>query len=188
MKRFILAAALTLLPWLDARAEIRLEKSDRGITIVVEGADDAAVVPVAPGRWVLVWAAGSPAKLQTAVVTVGPSDPAPPTPQPEAEASRLAREWLSQVPEKARAKAPQLAGAFRNSAERIDRDELTTVAGIIEAAAETNRKALGEDRNAWLPWFERLRTYMNGLAEAGNLKTPAQHAALFRDIAKGLTP
>ncbi|GAB6186256.1 hypothetical protein JCM17478_17580 [Thermopirellula anaerolimosa] len=181
-----MAAALTLLPWLDARAEIRLEKSDRGITIVVEGADDAAVVPVAPGRWVLVWAAGSPAKLQTAVVTVGPSDPAPPTPQPEAEASRLAREWLSLVPDEARAKAPQLAGAFRGVAVRIASGELRDPNSIINASVAANRETLGEHRNAWLPWFQRLRDYMNTLAESGKLTTPEAHGALFRDLASGL--
>jgi len=168
--------------------EIALEKSGDGIRFRIDGAWDAAVLPIGPNLWAVVWAEDSPPKLVTIYVRVDPS-PSPPGPAPGPtlpEAGRLAREWLKTVPEAARGRSSALAEAFRRTAEEIDAGKWKTPAEIIAAAVEANRAAVGEARNDWLAWFEALRQYMNGLAERGGLKTPAEHAALFRDLAEGL--
>jgi len=165
---------------------LKLEKSGNAIAITAEGAADVDVVALGDGRWAIVMAVGSPPRVQIVYLAVeGGPGPAPPRPQiPEAE--RLAREWLSVVPEGARKRAGTLATTFRSVAERIEKGELTDPTAIIQASIQANREALGEDRNAWLPWFEKLRTYMNSLAETGKLKTPQEHAKLFKEIANGL--
>ncbi len=184
--RFWTALITTL--WLASGAlcqELTFEKADRSLILRVVGSGDVAVVATAPGRWLLIWTEGSPPTIRTATLRIenGPPDPEPPV---EAEATRLARRWLAEVPEKSRARAPALAAALRGTAADIDAGKLTKPAEIIAAAAERNRAALGDERNAWLPWFESLREYLNGLAEAGKLATPADHATVFRQLAEGL--
>ncbi len=167
-------------------SELKLEKSGNAVAITADGAADINVVPMGDGRWAIVMAVGSPPRVQIVYLAVeGGPGPAPPRPQiPEAE--RLAREWLDLVVESARSRAPALAAAFRSIAERIEKGELGDPAAIIQASTEANRQALAGDRNAWLAWFEKLRTYMNSLAETGKLKTPQEHAKLFKEIANGL--
>lgn len=174
------------LSWRNAdAAELRIEKTNGGLLISAADAADLGVVPLGGNRFAIILAIGNPPRIQ--IVYFGElADPGP-TPGPTIpEATRLAREWLVLVPERVRARAPALAGAFEAVARRIDQGELKDVAAIIAASTTANREALGDARNDWLAWFEQLRTYMNGLADAGKLATPSDHAKLFRDIAKGL--
>lgn len=166
-------------------AELRLEKSGSGVVITAPGAADINVVPVGVGRWAIVLAIGDPPRVE--IVYLQREDlpsPSPLVPEP----TRLAREWLALVPVQARARAGALAAAFRAVAVEIEAGKLKDPAAIIQASTERNRAALEDDRNAWLPWFEKLRDYMNGLVEKGGLKTPGEHARLFREIADGLAP
>lgn len=167
-------------------SELKLEKSGNAVAITADGAADINVVPMGDGRWAIVLAVGDPPRVEIVYLAVQPGPgPAPPGPEiPEAQ--RLAWEWLAVVPEGARKRTSALAAAFRNVAERIEKGELTEPAAIIQASTEANRQALAGDRNAWLAWFEKLRTYMNSLAETGKLKTPQEHAKLFKEIANGL--
>ncbi|WP_347245169.1 hypothetical protein [Thermogutta sp.] len=167
-------------------SELKLEKSGNAVAITADGAADINVVPMGDGRWAIVLAVGDPPRVEIVYLAVQPG-PGPAPPRPEIpEAQRLAWEWLSSVSEQARNRAGALADAFRSVAERIEKGELTDPGSIIQASTQANRAALGEDRNAWLPWFERLREYMNGLAEKERLKKAADHAVLFRQIADGL--
>lgn len=154
------------------------------------GAVQLTAVRLSSASWAVVWARldGDAVRLETLYLTLSSDtpNPAPDPDQPLPEAARLAREWLSLVPDEARAKAPQLAGAFRGVAVRIASGELRDPNSIINASVAANRETLGEHRNAWLPWFQRLRDYMNTLAESGKLTTPEAHGALFRDLASGL--
>ncbi|MGB9619091.1 MAG: hypothetical protein ACPL7K_01610 [Armatimonadota bacterium] len=185
-KLFLVFAVLCPSGQLISGSELKLEKSGNAVAIAADGAADLNVVPLGNGRWAIVLAVGDPPRVEIVYLAVQPGPgPAPPRPEiPEAE--RLAREWLSLVQEPARSRAGALAAAFRNVAERIEKGDLTDATAIIEASTQANREALGADRNAWLPWFEKLRSYMNTLAESGKLKTVEEHAKLFREIANGL--
>jgi len=168
-------------------ATLQIEKSDGGLRMTSPGAADIGVVPLGSNRFAIILAIGNPPRIH--IVYFGElADPGP-TPGPTiAEATRLAREWLLVVPEQARARAPLLAAAFESVARRIEQGELKDVQAIIAASTAANREALGDLRNDWLPWFEKLRQYMNGLADAGRLASGADHARLFREIAEGLKP
>lgn len=165
---------------------LRLEKRDGAVVIAADAAD-MDVIPLGSDRWALVLAVGDPPRVRILYLhlELKPGPPAPPQPDLP-EATRLAREWLSLVPQKARARAPFLAAAFNGVADAIEGGQLTDLPAIIAASTAANREAVGEFRNDWLAWFEQLRVYLNGLAEAGKLTLPADHARLFREIAKGL--
>ncbi len=152
------------------------------IVLSVSGAVDTDVVELGAGRWLLIWISGNPPRIARAVVELQADRPIPSIP----EATQLARKWLSLVPEKARARAPELAKSFESVAADIDAGKIKSVEEIIAQATERNRAALGDARNAWLPWFEALREYLNGLAAAGKLTSPADHSRIFRELAEGL--
>lgn len=165
-------------------SELKLEKSGNAIAITAEGAADVDVVALGDGRWAIVMAMGDPPRVEILYLRQedAPIPPSPLVPEP----TRLAREWLALAAPQARSRAAALAQAFREIAAEIESGKLKDPAAIIQASTERNRAALGEDRNAWLPWFEKLREYMNTLADKGGLKTAADHAVFFRQIADGL--
>lgn len=165
-------------------AELRLEKVGGTVAVTAPGAADIAVVPVGEGRWAIVLAMGDPPRVEILYLRQedAPIPPSPLVPEP----TRLAREWLGLAAPQARSRAAALAQAFREVAAEIENGKLKDPAAIIQASTERNRASLGEDRNAWLPWFEKLREYMNTLADKGGLKTAADHAVFFRQIADGL--
>ena len=181
LRMWLVLAALSLNGL--AAGEMKLEKAGNGLRLSVPESADIDVVAVGEGRWAIVVVVGNPPRLQILYLRL---ESAPP-PKPQLpEATRLAREWLSLVSEGARARAPALAAAFRAVADDIDAGKLHSAPAIIQASTERNRAAVAEDRNAWLSWFEKLREYMNGLADSGKLNTPQDHAKLFREIAAGL--
>ena len=168
----------------DAPA-VRLQKEDQRLILTVEGATDLDFVQVAPGRFVIFAVTGTPGKLSRHTLLIDADAP----PQPETpEAVRKVREWLALVPPESRGAAGALADAFLSVAKRIEAGELKTPAEIVAASKAANNAALGDGRNAWLPFFEKLRDYMNAEAEAGRLVSAADHARLFKQIAEGLRP
>lgn len=185
-KRILLALLVALVPWRDIwidAAELRIAKTERGLLLTSPDAADLGVVPLGGNRFAIIVAVGNPPRVEILYFGEIPN----PGPMPTVpEATRLAGEWLAVVPDASRARAPDLAEAFESVATRIDDGELKDVAAIIAASTAANREALGESRNDWLPWFEKLRDYMNGLADEGRLKTAADHARLFRELAEGL--
>ena len=69
---------------------------------------------------------------------------------------------------------------------QISAGTLQEASDIIEATAEANRAAVGDSLSGWMPVLQQLQTSMKKLAGQGKLSTPAQHEALWLDIAKGL--
>lgn len=164
-----------------------LDISDAGerLELRIAGATDLSVIANGRGRWVIAAVIDGQAVLFHLSAGDAP-EPGPgpgPGPDPETpELTRQAAQWLDLVDPEARDLRDDLASAFRATANRIDAGELKTPAQIIEASAEANRQAVGDQRNAWLPWFEQLRDTLN----AGDLSTPAEHAQAFRELADGL--
>jgi hypothetical protein len=82
--------------------------------------------------------------------------------------------------------AKRLAEAFRAVASQIAAGALTTPEAIVAATLTANQAALGDRRAKWAPWAERLMVTLNTEAEAGRLKTPAEHQKAWLAIAQGL--
>ena len=144
------------------------------------------------------WEAKRLTPLMATVQVVGdgplpPPDPdppiPPPTPDPLTGLALLAYDWaLSETPTVKRVEyATGLAGSFSGMAAKIAAGTVSKPQDIIDQTTAANRAAIGETgRAAWLPWFERLRVYLNAESKAGRLVTPEHYAAAWRQIAKGL--
>jgi len=122
------------------------------------------------------------------VVGDGPTPPPPPPPPPLTGLSKKVYDWAySEVPAADRHLAAALAVSFNTLASRISSGTLTDPEEIITKTVEANRLAIGDEgRAAWLSWFNVLKAYLNAESDAGRLITPAQHAAAWQEIAKGL--
>ena len=148
--------------------------------------------------YVFVWIVSADGKVDVAVRTLprGPTPPPgpdppipPPTPDPLTGLALLAYDWaLSETPTVKRVEyATGLAGSFSGMAAKIAAGTVSKPQDIIDQTTAANRAAIGETgRAAWLPWFERLRVYLNAESKAGRLVTPEHYAAAWRQIAKGL--
>ena len=119
-----------------------------------------------------------------------PPDPdPPPTPDPLTGLALLAYDWaLSETPTVKRVEyATGLAGSFSGMAAKIAAGTVSKPQDIIDQTTAANRAAIGvAGRAAWLPWFERLRVYLNAESKAGRLVTPEHYAMAWREIADGL--
>jgi len=77
-----------------------------------------------------------------------------------------------------------LAASFEEVASRIT--AISTPKGIIEATAEANRAALGDNLVTWKPLLAKIKATLEHRAKNGTLATPDQHKETWREIAKGL--
>lgn len=82
--------------------------------------------------------------------------------------------------------AEKLAGSFEGVSAQIAAGVLQEADEIIAATATANRKALGDSLPEWLPVLRELQAAMKARAEQGELATPDQHQALWKEIAEGL--
>ena len=80
--------------------------------------------------------------------------------------------------------AVKLAESFESVSDRIT--ALSTPKGIIEATAEANRAALGDELDAWKPLLKKIQATLANRARANTLTTPEQHKAVWLEIAEGL--
>ena len=80
--------------------------------------------------------------------------------------------------------ALKLAVSFEEVSDRIT--ALSTPKGIIEATAEANRAALGDELDTWKPLLKKIQASLANMARAGVLTTPEQHKETWLQIAKGL--
>jgi len=80
--------------------------------------------------------------------------------------------------------AVKLAESFESVSDRIT--ALSTPKGIIEATAEANRAALGDELDAWKPLLKKIQATLANMARANTLTTPEQHKAVWLEIAEGL--
>lgn len=123
-------------------------------------------------------------------IAVGePLPPPPPPPAPLTGLAKLVYEWaLADTPVAKRQEyATALAGSFSLMAAKIAAGTVTRSQDIIDQTTTVNRQAIGAaGKVAWMPWFQRLRVYLNVESKAGRLVTPNHHAGAWSQIAKGL--
>lgn len=119
-----------------------------------------------------------------------PNPPDPPKPPPTPPLSPLAqqfRDWaIKLVPPSALLKCEAVAQSLDAVNAQMAAGTLREPARIIAATKDGNSAAVGELRDAWLPFFEQLRTYLNAESAAGRLATVAQHQVVWKDLATGL--
>lgn len=134
--------------------------------------------------------------IVTHIVTIEGGDPDPPIP-PNPDIPNIPKpgdgaglgEWLAywcSQTQCSKYETLQVAGSFEGVAAQISAGVLTDTKSIIEATANANRQALGDSLTDWLPVLREIQTELKSRAEAGILITPEQHAATWREIARGM--
>lgn len=79
-----------------------------------------------------------------------------------------------------------LAESFEKNAARIDSGEIVSAAEIVKATFETNKEALGDSHEAWMPFREELAKELTSMAEAGKLEDAQAHKQTWLLISQGL--
>lgn len=121
----------------------------------------------------------------------GPA-PGPDLPDGEFQLAKWGYETVTaKVVGTAKAKAGMIADCFESNANLIDPPDpnLTghsTIGELVSATLACNRAVAGDDRAAWVPFFEALDTKLTELAEGGKLTTLAQHKTAWNEIAAGI--
>lgn len=133
---------------------------------------------------------GAPGAIIQPIVTrvvLGKVTPPPPPTPPLTPLAAQVRDWATKlVPPESRVKCESVAQSLDSISAQMAARSLTEPAQIIAATRDANQAAVGELREAWLPFFEEVRKYLNTEAAAGRLATLAQHQAIWKDLAAGL--
>lgn len=138
------------------------------------------------GEYAVIFFPPGDAQPVVSKVTLGGSAPAPPpgpTPAPLSAIAEAARVAATSAPA---AQREAVAASFDGIASQIAAGTLKEAASIIEATRKANQEAVGEAKEAWLPFFEAIRTLLNNEASAGRLATPEAHQAAWEQIAIGV--
>lgn len=140
------------------------------------------------GEYAVIFFPPGDAQPVVSKVTLGGSAPVPPpgpgpTPAPLSAIAEAARAAATSAPA---AQRTAVADSFDGIASRIAAGTIKEAAAIIEATRTANQTAVGEAKDAWLPFFEAIRTILNNEASAGRLATPAAHQAAWEQIAIGV--
>lgn len=93
--------------------------------------------------------------------------------------------WCS-IAKRDEKEALALAESFESVAAAIAAGVYTTPKEISKATGEVNRTALGSALESWMPVLSKLQVELQRRSNAGELKTPEQHAKVWIEIAEGL--
>jgi hypothetical protein len=161
--------------------EVKPEVISGGSAIIFQGpAGEYAVVYFGPES-------AEPVVSKVVLGGGGPVPPPPPPPPPLSAVAKTVQGWATTlVPAAARTKCPAVAASFSTISSRMAAGTLSTPAEILAATRESNVAAVGDQRDAWLPFFEELRKFLNAESEAGKLADVKAHQALWDQIALGL--
>lgn len=184
-----------------------LADSDKSF-LPVDGGQRLVFATGAAGRYTFVLVAananeqGQPAvALATHVLTIGsgpdpnpgpdPPAPNPPLPPGRFDLARQARDWITQVKLSAadRARTARLiASAFEGVAAAAAAGTVRSIDDALAQLRASNRAALSSaEYSAWQSgWNPSFNAAMTRLDDAGQLKTLADTAEAFREIATGL--
>lgn len=79
-----------------------------------------------------------------------------------------------------------LAQSFSSIATMIEAGNLTTASDIVAATSLSNKAALGESLETWLPFRDGLVNHLTELAAKGELPNPSAHSEVWNNIASAL--
>jgi hypothetical protein len=165
--------------------------------LVIDDGRRAVFSSGVPGEYMFIVACAVDDSVDVVRHVVRVTGVAPPAPQPDIDPvtpesltsalSKQVQVWCAKIQSPTRsADALKLAGAMEGVAAQINAGTLTTPYEIVSATAEANRAALGEDLSTWVPFLRSLQDAVETMANDGKLTTPAQHAVIWMEIAKGL--
>lgn len=126
-------------------------------------------------------------ELNTGTGTVTPKVP----PTGLSAIAKQSYEWVGLVKtgtytnEQLKADAKKLAVTFNDVATAIDKAQLTDVNDIMATTRNENNKIL-ENKAEWAPWFTKMSDLIRSGYTDNTIRTPAQYAEVWREIAKGL--
>lgn len=81
--------------------------------------------------------------------------------------------------------ALRLSESFKNIANDIDNGNLKDITSILNTTRDKNDTVV-ENRNAWLPWFNKVSEHLQSSYADGSIKTTSQFSAAWKEISKGL--
>lgn len=113
-----------------------------------------------------------------------PPGPNPPTPTDTKQAVKAAIAKVSS--QKKVSEAQFLAFSFLSIANLIKTGAVTNSQVIIDLTTASNRQALGQEKDKWLPFFTDLSLLLNNMSKNGQLATPEQHIQTWTIIADAL--
>lgn len=181
----------------------RLANSEKTF-LPVDGGRRCVFSSGSPGKFVFVLAVACGDQVAVAlhtidVVTPEPPNPdpspVPPTPDPDLppgkfNLAKLARDWalttVSLDPSQRKETARSLAASFSSLAAAIAAGTVTDPAQILAQTLASNQQALGDRRQAWKEWGEKLAKELEALHGDGSLRSAESYAIAWREIALGL--
>jgi|19_taG_2_1085344.scaffolds.fasta_scaffold01796_15 hypothetical protein len=106
---------------------------------------------------------------------------------PENVLSSKIASWCDKVTSSSkRLEALALANSFLANANRIEAGALVTAKEIVEATFESNKKALGDSHQRWMPFREELAKELTSMANVGLLADAQAHREAWLDIHQSL--
>jgi hypothetical protein len=150
--------------------------------IVIDGGRRAIFTAEAGGEYVFVVAAAKGGKVDVVIHTIkvagGPADPA-------ADLESKVAEWVALVTsDTKRDDALKLAQSFTSVSVAISPG--MTPDAIVEATKKSNRAALGNNLDAWVPFLDGLGDELRALGSAGNLPDMEAHRVIWERIGEAL--
>jgi len=177
-----------------------LPKSATGRYFVSESGRQVIFASRTPGDYTFILAVADDNDIALAAFTLrngtgpGPSPPSPdpvppqpPEPGPTTPLAEYARQQaiVYALPAEMRTRtAPKLADALERAAATASAGVYATTAAARAGCREASREALGDDTEGWAAWNERIAKRI--AANAAELTTPQDYAAVWRQLASGL--
>lgn len=131
-------------------------------------------------------ALGGKSDVKTKVVKVVGAEPVVPD-QPGKNIPAKVLAWCDSVASPtARDDAIKLAQSFASLATVIKSGAFADPGEIVAATKTSNRDALGDNLQHWVPLLDGLMVELKAMADAGMLPDATSHAGVWEDVAKGL--
>lgn len=107
---------------------------------------------------------------------------------PENVLSSKIASWCDKVTSSSkRLEALALANSFEKNAKMIESGDLVSAEEIVRSTFESNKKALGESHQKWMPFREELAKELTSMASGGLLPDAQAHREAWLEIHSSLT-
>lgn len=175
--------------------DLRIIPEPPTVRVFNEGRIITAATGDKPTEYLFIFscACGDKSDLQTKVIRVEQKeepkvepDKPEPKPEPKGLVSKVVG-WCSEVQSPAaQSDAMKLHQVFNTLASSIESGVFSDVAQIMDATKEANDRALGNNKEHWTTFLDRLGDELGTLFETGKLPTIESHAKVWAEVAQGL--
>lgn len=137
-------------------------------------------------RFIVSCAVDGKSDVETKVVEVAGPNPEPVEPGDNFVARVTG--WIELVESPSvRDDALKLSQSFSSVATLIESGMFQAAGEIIEATAKSNKDALGDNLQNWIPFLDALMVELTAMDVAGKLPNIESHAKVWRDVASALS-